>query len=85
MTLSQRNIVLTGFMGAGKSSVGREVAARLRRPFVDMDALIEERQGSRRGGRVGRRAPRSSTPPGRAPSAAARATWCMNWPGSRAW
>lgn len=45
MTLNQRNIVLTGFMGAGKSSVGREVAARLRRPFVDMDALIEERQG----------------------------------------
>lgn len=45
MTLSTRNIVLTGFMGAGKSSVGRYVADRLRRPFVDMDALIEERQG----------------------------------------
>ena len=34
MTLSIRNIVLTGFMGTGKSSVGRYVAARLRRPFV---------------------------------------------------
>lgn len=45
MTLSTRNIVLTGFMGTGKSSVGRYVAARLRRPFVDMDARIEERQG----------------------------------------
>ncbi len=45
MTPDSRNIVLTGFMGTGKSSVGRYVAARLRRPFVDMDALIEERQG----------------------------------------
>lgn len=39
------NIVITGFMGTGKSSVGRLVAARLGRPFVDMDPLIEEREG----------------------------------------
>jgi 3-dehydroquinate synthase len=39
------NIVLTGFMGTGKSSVGRGVAARLGRPFVDMDAEIEARAG----------------------------------------
>jgi len=42
---SPPNIVLTGFMGVGKSAVGREVAARLGRPFVDMDALIEENAG----------------------------------------
>jgi shikimate kinase/3-dehydroquinate synthase len=40
-----RNIVITGFMGVGKSEVGREVARRLGREFVDMDALIEERVG----------------------------------------
>lgn len=41
-----KNVVITGFMGSGKSSVGREVAQRLGRPFVDMDALIEEREGA---------------------------------------
>jgi len=39
-----RNIVLTGFMGTGKSSVGRELARRLRCEFLDMDLLIEERE-----------------------------------------
>lgn len=39
------NIVLTGFMGTGKSTVGRLVAARLGRGFVDTDTLIEERHG----------------------------------------
>lgn len=36
-------VVLTGYMGAGKSVVGRALAERLGRPFVDSDALIEER------------------------------------------
>lgn len=40
-----KNIVLTGFMGTGKSTVGQLVAAELRREFVDMDSLIEQRQG----------------------------------------
>ncbi|RLC62046.1 MAG: 3-dehydroquinate synthase, partial [Chloroflexota bacterium] len=39
------NIVVTGFMGTGKTAVGREVARRLGRPFVDMDAEIEARAG----------------------------------------
>ncbi len=39
------NIVLTGFMGVGKSCVGREVARRLGRPFVDMDVEIARRAG----------------------------------------
>ncbi len=36
-----RHIVLTGMPGSGKSSVGRELALLLDRPFVDIDALIE--------------------------------------------
>jgi len=40
-----RNIILTGFMGTGKTTIGRQLARRLRREFVDMDALIEERTG----------------------------------------
>jgi shikimate kinase/3-dehydroquinate synthase len=39
------NVVVTGFMGTGKTAVGREVARRLGRPFVDMDAEIEARAG----------------------------------------
>jgi shikimate kinase len=40
-----RWLVLTGFMGAGKTAVGRRVAARLERPFVDADREIEVRAG----------------------------------------
>jgi shikimate kinase len=35
-----RPLVLTGFMGSGKSSVGRVLAERLACPFVDLDAEI---------------------------------------------
>src|SRR5580658_5458706 len=37
--------VLVGFMGAGKTTVGRIVAERLGQPFVDSDVLIEQRLG----------------------------------------
>jgi shikimate kinase len=40
-----RNLVLTGFMGTGKTSVGRELAARLGMEFVDIDEVIESRHG----------------------------------------
>ena len=36
-----KHIALVGFMGAGKSTLGREVAKRLGRPFVDVDAEVE--------------------------------------------
>jgi shikimate kinase len=39
-----RNIVLIGFMGTGKTSVGHVLAVRLGLTFVDMDAIIEERE-----------------------------------------
>ena len=41
----RENIILTGFMGSGKSAVGRRVAGRLRFQFVDTDQLIVERAG----------------------------------------
>lgn len=40
-----RNIALCGFMGTGKSSVGRLVAQQLRFAFLDTDAVIEARAG----------------------------------------
>ncbi|HEX2049127.1 MAG TPA: 3-dehydroquinate synthase [Actinomycetota bacterium] len=39
-------IVLVGFMGAGKSTVGPLVARRLGLPFVDVDRVVEERAGA---------------------------------------
>lgn len=38
-------IVLTGFMGSGKSTIGRALAHRLGWRFVDLDNLIERRDG----------------------------------------
>lgn len=40
-----RNVVLTGFMGTGKTSVGRQLAHLLGYEFVDTDHVIEERHG----------------------------------------
>jgi shikimate kinase len=39
------NIILSGFMGTGKTSVGRRLAAKLRFEFVDLDELIEAEVG----------------------------------------
>jgi shikimate kinase len=38
-------VVLTGFMGTGKTSIGERLAARLGRPFIDTDTLVEQRDG----------------------------------------
>jgi shikimate kinase len=38
-------VILVGFMGAGKTTVGRLLAQRLNRRFVDLDDRIRERDG----------------------------------------
>ena len=39
------NIVLCGFMGCGKSTIGKLVAKKTHREFIDLDRFIEEKQG----------------------------------------
>jgi shikimate kinase len=41
----KQNVVLTGFMGVGKTTIGRLLAEQLGYAFVDTDALIEMRTG----------------------------------------
>ena len=43
--LGTRCVVLVGMMGAGKSTIGRRIAARLRLPFLDADTEIEAAAG----------------------------------------
>lgn len=43
--MPSNNIILTGFMGTGKTAVGQAVAERLGRWFVDVDAVIERQAG----------------------------------------
>lgn len=42
-----KNLLLIGFMGCGKSTVGRELHRRLNYPFIDTDHEIETRVGRR--------------------------------------
>jgi shikimate kinase len=43
--LGPRSVVLVGMMGAGKSTIGRRLSARLRLPFLDADTEIEAAAG----------------------------------------
>ena len=43
--MNQKNIILTGFMGSGKTSVGVRLSYRLRMPVEDTDKMIERREG----------------------------------------
>ena len=45
MRAHERNIVLTGFKGPGKTAVGRQLAERLGYTFVDLDAVLEAESG----------------------------------------
>ena len=41
-----RNIILIGYMGSGKSTVGRKAAKAVEYNFLDTDALIEQEEGT---------------------------------------
>ncbi len=43
--MKYNRILLTGFMGSGKSTIGRALSVRLGYPFVDTDARIEQNEG----------------------------------------
>ena len=45
MALTKRNIILCGFMGCGKSTVGKKLSRLTQMEFVDMDDYIEKNAG----------------------------------------
>ena len=47
MNDKSKNLYLVGFMGVGKSVIGRSVAAELGMRFIDSDRAIEKEQGCR--------------------------------------
>lgn len=40
-----KQLILTGFMGAGKTTIGELLAQKMALPFVDIDKMIEKEQG----------------------------------------
>ena len=43
--MKKKNIVLCGFMGSGKSTIGKQLAERLGMRFIDTDTYIEQKEG----------------------------------------
>jgi shikimate kinase len=43
--VADRNLVLTGYTGPGQPAIGRQIAALLHKPFVNINLQIEERHG----------------------------------------
>ncbi len=42
----KKNLVLTGMMGVGKSTIGKKLAKKLKHKFVDVDKIIEEKENN---------------------------------------
>ena len=40
-----KNLTLTGMMGVGKTTVGKNLAKKLKYNFIDVDKLIENKEG----------------------------------------
>jgi len=45
MKINSRNIILVGPMGAGKTTVGKQIALQLKKTFIDVDQELEKRTG----------------------------------------
>jgi len=45
--MNKKNIYLVGFMGTGKTTVGKILAKKLKKEFVEMDEEIEKREGKK--------------------------------------
>jgi len=43
--MNENNVILIGFMGAGKTTVGRRLSYRLKKTFLDLDRYIENEEG----------------------------------------
>jgi len=43
--VKKHNIILIGFMGAGKTTIGRRLSYVVKQPFLDMDQYIETKEG----------------------------------------
>jgi len=44
--MKEKNIILTGIMGCGKTTIGRELAKELKMDFLDLDQYVENKWGS---------------------------------------
>ena len=42
----KKNVILTGMMGVGKSTIGKKLARKLKLKFIDIDRLIEKKEKS---------------------------------------
>lgn len=47
MSIDKTNIVLIGMPGSGKTTIGRKLAAKLKKEFVDTDQLVEYNSGKK--------------------------------------
>ncbi|OQX80783.1 MAG: shikimate kinase [Candidatus Omnitrophica bacterium 4484_70.1] len=45
--MDKKNIYLVGFMGTGKTTVGKILAKKLKKEFIEMDEEIEKREGKK--------------------------------------
>jgi shikimate kinase len=45
-SIINKNLILTGMMGVGKSTIGKNLAKKLKYDFIDVDKLIEVKEGS---------------------------------------